>query len=218
MTQITNIYFDLDGPILDVSDRYYRVHKDICERLSIKNALTKEEYWSKKRDRTPIHILLDCLKSDNLVFSYNENWISEIEKDSMLKHDKIFPYAKDILEYLSNKYALFLVTFRRRKESVLDEICKFGIKKYFKDIFVVSSENKEEEHFISKYNAIKNSSSFCSKSLFIGDTEIDIKAAKLLGIKSVGVLSGIRNRGYMKELDPDYIFTDLEDLVTGLNL
>jgi len=50
---------------------------------------------------------------------------------------------------------------------------------------------------------------------FIGDTEIDIKAGQNAGCKTIFVLSGREDRGYMKRWDsrPDFIAEDLYDAV-----
>ncbi|MBF0619413.1 MAG: HAD-IIIA family hydrolase [Candidatus Omnitrophica bacterium] len=51
---------------------------------------------------------------------------------------------------------------------------------------------------------------------FVGDTEIDIKAGKNAGCKTVFVLSGREDRTYMKRWDvkPDFIREDLYDAAT----
>ncbi|MCH8276159.1 MAG: hypothetical protein IIA50_01265 [Bacteroidetes bacterium] len=49
------IYFDLDGPILDVSERYYEVYKNSLPKGS--KVLNKKTYWNLKRAAVPEEII-----------------------------------------------------------------------------------------------------------------------------------------------------------------
>ena len=45
-------FFDLDGPILDVSTKYYQIYVDIVKELS-GTPISKEAYWQNKRNKVP---------------------------------------------------------------------------------------------------------------------------------------------------------------------
>jgi phosphoglycolate phosphatase-like HAD superfamily hydrolase len=49
-------------------------------------------------------------------------------------------------------------------------------------------------------------------ALIVGDTEVDIRAGKAVGIKTVAVLSGIRSRAALEAEAPDAIVDDLHGL------
>ncbi|UCD15442.1 MAG: HAD family hydrolase [Candidatus Omnitrophota bacterium] len=214
--RIKTIYFDLDGPILDVSRRYFFVHANICRHLGIKYAPDYKDYWRKKRMRMPFGELIGFLEANTLVNRYVKEWVKQIEKDSVLELDKVFPYVEKVLSYLKNKYDLVIVTQRRRRRTVLEEISKLNLKKYFKDILV--GNNQKEEPHISKYRAVIEYPGFNKNSVFVGDTEADINAAKMLKIRNIAVLSGIRNRGFLENFEPDYIIKDIRGLVDEIGL
>ena len=46
------IFLDLDGPVLDVSGRYHRIHRETVEALGGR-PLPSPEYWEAKRNRVP---------------------------------------------------------------------------------------------------------------------------------------------------------------------
>jgi phosphoglycolate phosphatase-like HAD superfamily hydrolase len=48
--------------------------------------------------------------------------------------------------------------------------------------------------------------------LIVGDTEVDIRAGKAVRIKTVAVLSGIRDRAALEAEAPDAIVSDLHGL------
>ncbi|MCA6621938.1 MAG: HAD family hydrolase, partial [Pseudanabaena sp. M165S2SP1A06QC] len=51
------IFTDFDGPIMDVSERYYQVYlyclKKICQPEQIVKILSKYEFWELKRSQVP---------------------------------------------------------------------------------------------------------------------------------------------------------------------
>lgn len=90
------------------------------------------------------------------------------------------------------------------------KMIKFDLAKYFdKVLSAPSGENPPE----SKAELIRNDDSFDeNNSWVVGDTEADIEAGKILEINTIGVLSGIRNKKKMKELEPDYLIEDITEL------
>ena len=208
-TKAKTIFFDLDGPILDVSGRYFAVHKMICRELGAKVSGGVREYWRQKRRKSSIAEILDT-DDKALVERYKKVWLLNIEKKDNFKKDRIFPFARKVLGALAEKYVLVLVTLRRKKSVLVNELKKFALEKYFREVCVVFDEKME--YHVSKYNAVKKSRYFNGKAVFVGDTEVDIKAAKMLGLKSIGVASGIRNRTMLKTFNPDVIVRDIRSL------
>ena len=47
------LFLDLDGPLLNVRDRYHGVYAQIAEELSVP-PLDRDAYWSAKRRRAPL--------------------------------------------------------------------------------------------------------------------------------------------------------------------
>lgn len=214
--KLKNIYFDLDGPILDVSSRYFFVHKNICRELCIPMRLNIKEYWAKKRTKIPLCQILNLSDKNGILNKYKKKWLKWIEDTEALKLDKVFSYVKEVLFELKNRYNLTLVTLRRNPQNALNEVKKLGLDKYFKDIHVVIPNNKYPH--ILKYKKIISSGNFDNNSILVGDTEVDILAARKLGIKSVAVLSGIRNKKTIFETKPDYIIHDIRGLLTDIGL
>ena len=91
--KIKTIYFDLDGPILDVSERHFHVHNLICMELGIDNRLKPESYWQKKRKKTPLFDLLNT-REEKIINQYKKLWIKNIEKEQYLNKDRIYPLGK----------------------------------------------------------------------------------------------------------------------------
>lgn len=216
MRKLQTIIFDLDGPLLDVSNRYYFVHQNICKQLEVQSSLNKDEYWRGKRAQKALHNLLETYEDSPIIKAYQVKWQQQIEEKNALLFDEVFPYVKNVLKELCERYNLILVTLRKQHDAVIDEIRTKTLDKYFKNIIVVQPDRNPPD--MLKYQAIISLPNIDEHSIFIGDTEVDINAAKMLRIKSIGVLSGIRNAAIMKQLNPDYIINDIRELFTKIQL
>jgi len=192
------IFFDLDGPILDVSKRYYAVYRDFCVSHGAK-PLGQKSFWSSKRNKNDLNI------PDHLTSGYKLFWWNNIESAKYLALDKTQKEALKILRDFSKKgITLCLVSLRHDKKTFYAEIRNFGLDRFFKKIFVFSPVPfKTEKNWLVKNKLLKK---FVQKDdIIIGDTGTDILCGKKLRIKTVAVLNGITSYKRIKIYSPDYI-------------
>jgi phosphoglycolate phosphatase-like HAD superfamily hydrolase len=208
MSALKRIYMDLDGPLLDVSRRYYTTHLEVCRFLGIISALSKADYWEMKRSRTPVRDILSCTDA-SVETAYRERWLSMVESDEALRLDEVFGFVPGVLSELGRTFDLWLVSLRRRKDAGRDQVERLGLARHFGEVLFVGEDGVPPAE--AKKGAIA-AAGHCAESLFVGDTEVDVGAARLLGIPSVGVLSGIRNRHALAEFRPDWIIDDIRAL------
>jgi phosphoglycolate phosphatase len=203
------IFFDLDGTLIDISQRHYTIYYElITEYQGI--PLSKNIYWKLKRNKTPlIEILKKSLLSEISFKAYEESFIKNIELSQYLLLDTIFPYTHTVLNSLQNfGYNLYLVSYRRNIKEALQELHHFGLINKFKDIRIghkTTSGSQTKTAYIQELSKAK-------QKIIIGDTEDDILAAKKLDAISIGVLTGIRNKKSLAELQPDYLFSTIASL------
>lgn len=211
------VYFDLDGPILDVKKKYFHVHTRLCEDLGIISPVDLVNYWQAKRAKATLGNLLGCGMDDPKIALYMQGWLERIESQNSMARDEIHPFAAEVLENLNKHYQLILVTLRRNRENTLQQIEKFQLHKYFKGNIYIVHQNGLSPHIL-KHEILRSTGADQENAIFIGDTEVDINAAKLSGIMSVGVLSGIRNKKIMEHIGPDFIIKDIRGLTREVGL
>ena len=207
------IFFDLDGPILDVSERYFRVHQDIIEQYGGKS-MEKETYWHLKRDRQPLSALLAMVGNPTREQAYRTHWFHKIELTRYLRHDRVIGGAREQLKELGKRYTLILVTLRQRRDHLSSQLRQLSLHPFF--TVVLSASPAGADGTKVKQCLIAESGYLNGYSLIVGDTEVDVRAGKALGVPTVAVLSGIRNRNRLAEEGPDWIVEDicsLHDLV-----
>ncbi|MBT3666093.1 MAG: HAD family hydrolase [Opitutae bacterium] len=207
------LFSDLDGPILDVSTKYYQIYVDIVKELS-GTPISKEAYWQNKRNKVPesTTLIASDLDPDDLSY-YQKIRKEKIETNAYLTYDKVWP---ELLLYISNsplRGKITLVTFRKNPRTLKKELCDLGISSWFKDVLSINGDVNHRDRHEGKVNLIRDHYKKDLNGFFIGDTETDIRAGKVLGLKSIAVTFGIRNADILMREEPDIILNSPAALV-----
>ena len=207
-----SLFLDLDGPILDVSERYFRVHQYILKELGSRClAPSKSSYWNMKRDRQPLSAILEKL-SQPLVDqeAFSRLWLAKIEAPEYLILDQVIPGAKEQLLELEHLFTLVLVTLRQNRNAVHKQLRNLGLQALLTK--VLCQAPAQDRSWEVKRDLIAESGLISNAAWIVGDTEVDIRAGKALGMGTVAVLSGIRNLKNVKAMSPDLIVKDIRHL------
>lgn len=209
MNSKTCIFFDVDGTLLDVKERYHAAHKESCEKLSI-SPLPLDIYWEYKKNKIPESKIL---KLDSELFKkYNEQRVSNLEDENFLLLDKVFHGVPKLLERLNKKgFYLYIVTVRKNKQRVIDQIKRLNLDPYFIQILSTPASTNPEKDKVNLIKTIKKIN-FNSIHWMIGDTEADILCGKELNFKTIAVTSGIRTEKFLKKYKPDFLINNIIEI------
>lgn len=207
------IFFDLDGTLIDTSERQYRVYRDILDFYGVQSTLSKEEFWNQKRMGKKTVELLPKDFPKEFVQKFMGESLKRIEDRKYLKYDNLLRESLDVLSKIELKNDLILVTLRNNRENLLWELNNLELAKYFKEILVGSPLKLKNKVLLVKEYIKK-----CSKNSFIivGDTEADISTGKELEILTVAVTYGIRSKDFLKKLEPDFYLDSISGLTNIL--
>ncbi len=198
------IIFDLDGTLTDPSEG---IINSIVYALKKMNINFKDREFLKKFIGPPLHESFMKYFNMNkekafLAVKYYREYFSE----KGIYENKIYPGIKELLMELKNKNK-FLILCTSKPTVYAEKILKyFDIYECFN--FIKGSNldgtftlKEELLKFILEKFKDKNRKEF----IFIGDHELDVKAAKKFGIKIIAVTYGFGNFEKIKELKPDFI-------------
>ena len=217
------IITDFDGPLIDVSDRYYYVYQNCLQHAKEPNhkikQLSKVEFWRLKRARVPevkIGIISGLNLEQAIQFARRRKKI--VHSLPYLKHDRILPGVIQTLEKIKKlNIDLALLTMRREKE-LATAFNKYNLARFFRSDRRYCLPNNYD-----KNSDIEDKLKLMTKALgelppatdvwMIGDTEADLLAAKRNRVKVIGVLSGIRDRTQLEYYQPDFIVNNFSEAV-----
>ncbi len=200
------IFFDLDGTLLDIDERWYQLHTDLARYYSFSPLPKKKYIEAKKNMISEAEILKGINISQNKIHAYIKKRLASIELQRYLLLDKVKSGVIALLTKLSRRYKLVLITKRKKRRNCLAELGRLKISCYFS--IVLTTQGEKKYTIIKKYfhdNEIKD-------ALIIGDTEDDYELAKRLHCKSVLVTNGARSKKALRDIEPDYKVNSLEGL------
>lgn len=212
---------DLDGPVINCSERYYEVYQNNVSRLG-GTPISRDMFWEHKRDRMNEKYLLEqsCVEVIHHD-QYRKSKISLIEDEQYLDMDSLQPDVERILTLIKNNFQkVILITLRRNRITLEKQLAKLDLVRYFDHILSGFDEGVPAWKIKVDLYLNKMSAEYISgcTGFFIGDTETDILAGREIGLKTVGVLSGIRSRKILEKYNPDCIIDSLSNFETVMQL
>lgn len=214
---------DFDGPIIDVSERYYHVYQFCLEKTrrpsQVVQELPKAEFWELKRSRVPekqiaLNSGLDAAQAQEFAQLRRQT----VHTEAYFNYDTLAPGAVDaLLKIQQAGIDLAVMTMRRVRE--LDyAFKKYDLGKFFPEnrCYCLSNDYVKtrdiEDKPLLMARALKELPP-ATDTWMVGDTEADITAAKNYGIKVMAVESGIRDRTQLELYHPDLIVQDFSTAV-----
>jgi phosphoglycolate phosphatase len=208
----TILFFDLDGPLLDVSARYVALHQALLESVGMQG-MDGGRYWQFKRALRSEEAILEELGAGEQTPHYIPRRLELIETESLLAHDRPWPWAIPVLTSLTERHSLVIVTARAQRTALLEQLARVELLRFFHEILSTPAGLNVGEQ---KAGLIRDYLDRHGRALgghwVIGDTEADIDAGKRLGLKTAAVLSGIRDEEHLRAAGPDHLLNDIRDL------
>ena len=217
------IITDFDGPIMDVSERYYRVYQfclaEARDTHQTVTQLSKEEFWSLKRAQVPerqIGILSGLYDDQARQFAQLRR--QTVHTLPYLVYDQPTPGAIAALTRIQQAGVHLVVMTMRRVRELNAALEQYELGRFFpadcryclSNHYVKTQDIEDKPRLMQQ--ALEELTP-AAQTWMVGDTEADIAAAKAHGIPVIAVLSGIRNQNRLTEYRPDQIVNDLGEAV-----
>jgi phosphoglycolate phosphatase-like HAD superfamily hydrolase len=198
------IFFDFDGTLTDMSERWWRLHVDLTKKYKLPT-LSKKKYIEQKRNAISERIIMGTVNTDKKnIEKYIQKRTELIEHQKYLAYDKLIPGGKAILREWSKKGTLLLLTRRKSRRNAILQIKKYGISHYFDQILVTGGREKIDLLRQQYKTKLKG-------SYLITDSGEEVKMGKKFGMKAFAVGYGTRSPAYFaKEGIRDIIRTPHE--------
>jgi phosphoglycolate phosphatase len=224
-SQLT-VFCDLDGPLIDVSDRYYQTYQLAlretqslywdAESTFALTCLSKEQFWRMKQERTAdIDIALRSGLQTEHIDYFLDQVRQVVNQPMMLEQDRVQPGVRSALTYLRDSgVSLKVVTLRHQVEAET-LLLEQDLAQFFTGIWGTSDYQSAYSNYTDHKRRLLTQAleQFPALSLesawMIGDTEADVLAGQSLGISTIALTCGIRSHDYLSKLQPTHIDRDL---------
>jgi phosphoglycolate phosphatase-like HAD superfamily hydrolase len=199
-TRLT-IVLDLDGTLIDTAQRHYALYRRLSETFHV-DVLDFDDYWNLRRDGVSnVHVLQRAGLSDAESRLTDAVWRREIESPPLLQLDRVLPGVAEWLGDWKHIVHFALVTVRSHAEAAREQLSRLDLLRHFTGVIVVG----HRADAVNIKAAAARHHLRHSPAAWVGDTELDIEAARELGARSIGVTSGIRTAERLRQAGADII-------------
>ena len=222
------IFCDFDGPLVDVSDRYYSTYQlalsDVQAMYHAQgvhlpiSSLSKDQFWQMKRDRLPdVEIAMRSGLRNNQIDEFMQQVQAIVNQPALLYQDALQPGVRWALALLHAQGAnLVLVTLRCQHQArqILES---YELAHLFSDIrgtqdiqsAYMNSSQQKAQLLQSVLSGAPWYGQLPDNAWMIGDTEADVVAGQTAGIPTIALTCGIRSKSYLQRFEPTRIHSDL---------
>jgi phosphoglycolate phosphatase len=205
--------FDLDGTLVDVRERHYRTYQATVAAFQGR-PLDPAGYWRLKRRGLGWAGLLDRSGLPaGIEDAFLERFVAGIEDPEVLGLDRLFPGVPGMLAALGRRGdRLVLVSLRRSAAGFRRQLAGLGIGAAFE---LACAGHAHASGHLDKIDLIRLAG--CGPpAAVVGDTEADVLAAHALGLRAIGVASGLRSRGYLERAGAEVVLARVTQLPAAL--
>jgi HAD superfamily hydrolase (TIGR01509 family) len=211
------IIFDLDGVLMRFNLESKRIKDDVIKYL-VKNGL-QEGLLSPTNTFASIR---DGIKTYFSMAGKDPSWIEGLIKEAEkipIEYEikaaavtELLPNAKETLMALKSmglKLAVF--TYNNSKATRI-ALKRHRLESFFDVIVARDMVTRPKPSPIHLDTVLKRLGVTKEDAMVVGDSEMDIKPCKELGVRVVAVATGIRTADELKPYSPDFLINDLSDL------
>ncbi|HSM80934.1 MAG TPA: HAD hydrolase-like protein [Nodosilinea sp.] len=227
-TPAPTIFCDFDGPIADVSERYYATY---CQGLDwVKTMaqaqgkslgvryLSKAQFWTFKQNRVPDRQIAHWSGLEGAVIDEFLAWVSHrVNHPALLEYDQVQPQAREGLDLLRQCGVRVVLVTLRPPDQVMQFLDQHDLCWAISDLYGMpradAAYKNQANHKVERLEAAiatqQRQGYDLSQAWMVGDTEADIMAGQAHGIDTVAVTCGIRSGSYLQGFRPTHLLPDL---------
>ena len=197
------VIFDLDGTLLDVSERYYRSVKNALEKFGFKCS-SKPEIMNLKRinlsGREIINAFIpeDTKDREKIIKRIDRKRYKLLHSKKYLDLDKPFEDTCRTLEILKQKgVKMAILTLRDYKEDTMQQLEKAGLLDFFEKIVLINPRSpKKHTELKSDYakDICKELKVKPDECCMVGDSLKELEAGSRMNAFTIGVTCGLTGK------------------------
>lgn len=211
------IMLDLDGTIIDSIGIYYEIVRVTLEKLGLPQVSTEQIRKANLNGSFLWEKLFPEGLFDDQAYSQEKAWAiaRKISPEMFNQRVKLLPGAANLLKKLASggfKLAIVTSTPRQNMSAKLKPLDEAGILPYLQEIITADDTTRKKPAADPLVECCRRLAIDPENCIYVGDTQVDIKAGQAAGSRTVGVLTGFDTYEMLEEEKPDAIISTLTGL------
>lgn len=199
--ELTTIFLDFDGTLVDVMPRFHAIFSEYLTQKGYPSP-DVDEYRRLKQSHSYDPEIFKVLGFEIDWKDYRTWKMERVESLDYLRLDRLIGDPHQVIAQIRQKgYSVVLLSARMEKENLMLELKWLGIHDLFDSVIV--TERYEED---SKARALAGLVG--EGDIIVGDSETEVIASRELGIKHFGVATGLRSPGFLFEQGARVVLRD----------
>ena len=228
--KLSAVVFDFDGTLVDSFQMMFTNYvSELTKRLpdhSVTNIMSVSQKFleeeTKEGMKNPKKLVLKIFYKTSRALGLSRSASANVTLRTAYKIQKqytdigVFPDAEELLKILNESGVPSVLITLSSKKHVLEILKKNDLDHYFQIIIDKNDLNNFEKAkgIQDSLKALGIDEEEMENVLAIGDLPSDIEDGKIAGVKTGAVLTGPVDPSKLVDANPDYIFTDLNDVLT----
>jgi phosphoglycolate phosphatase-like HAD superfamily hydrolase len=167
--------------------------------------MSEADYWRRRRSGKSTQDLLTHLSAEERS-SFSRFWRALVESREALALDRLFPGAAAALDGVARDHAVILITLRRDRRALEQQLSRLGIADVFADVI------SPGEQAVLRKDALPGIRSLAAEGWVVGDTEADIQLAEVTQRRLICVANGVRTRRFLERQGARHIISSVRGL------
>jgi phosphoglycolate phosphatase-like HAD superfamily hydrolase len=202
--------FDIDGTVVDHRRRIYGLYAEYATAHGLP-MLDAETYVGRKRGGADERAVATETFPAGSVDAYLQWKRERIETPAALAQDTLIAGMREVLAGLAATSPLAAVSARQSRALLVDELERLGVGSLFREHVVVGGAKAAAIEDYARRAGVA-----AAAVVVVGDTEVEIDAAKTVGCRCVSVTWGLRGREFLERNGATLVVDSVSGLVSAL--
>jgi len=218
--KISLAILDLDMTLVDTLHRFYIVYNEVRKLYGLRKIKYEEFLENFRKDR--LTEILEPLSQKERTSFWKK--FRRIYSHYRSIHDKPYEGAKEALMYLRKKNIKAVVTTGREIEPkyIWNELDSYGLSAYVNKVYTLIQQDPSDEDLLFSRKGVlalilKEYGVNPCEAIFVADYWVDMESGRKVGVITVGVLTGLKDKLTLIKHGAQYVITGIWELPSLLN-
>jgi phosphoglycolate phosphatase-like HAD superfamily hydrolase len=212
-----HLLFDVDGTLVDPWRRAYSLYAEYG-RLAGVDVFDMAEYVRSKRQGWDERAIARGTFAPDRVEPYLRWKLDRIEAEDALGLDSLVEGMKELLEELGRTSTPGVLSARQSRPALVDQLARLAIGERFRSVVCIGPGSGAAGKAAAVDAYRRRAGIETDEVILIGDTEVEIEAARLAGVRCISVAWGLRDPDVLELRGAETVVRAVPELARALEI